>query len=113
MKISPALRVQVLAPAILSLLALPSLAAAPKKPEPLGTGAIRQVEKATGKKLSASQKGQIMAAARQREAEIKKARDAAWVRFRSRVAKASGMSLAQLQAKQKAARKAARSKSKR
>ena len=74
----------------------------------LGMGAIRTVESATGKKLSAAQKAQIVAAAREREKNIaaarKQAHDKYWKVFRARVAKAAGMSLAQLEAKQKAAR---------
>ena len=106
MQTSPARRVsaaQVLAPAALVLLSLPVLAAAPKKREPLGTGAIRAAEKAAGKKMSATQKSQIMAAARERETDIKKAREAAWKKFRLRVAKVAGISSARIQAKPKVA----------
>ncbi len=94
------------ASALLLGLGSADVSAQPKKgkPAPLGMGAIQNAEKVTGKKMTSAQKSQIMAAARTRESNIDKARKAEWKKFRMRVAQTMGMSLAQMEAKEKAAR---------
>lgn len=96
-----------------ALLSLPigALAAPKKEVKPPGWFAIQGVERATGKKLTSAQKAQITQAARERDAAIAKVRKAEGRKFRGKVAKTIGLSLSQLEAKEKAAR-GAKSKTK-
>ena len=87
----------------LTMLLSGASAAPPKsKKVPLGVPAIQNAERVTGKKLSTAQKAAIMKAARTREDNIRKAHQAEWKKFRALVAKTVGLSLAQMEAKEKA-----------
>jgi len=79
--------------------------AQPKKNAGLGVGAIQSTERALGKKLTASQKTAIIAAAKAREKANGQARKKNMKAFRVQLAKIAGVPLTQLQAKEKAARK--------
>ena len=96
-----------------ALLSMPicTLAAPKKEAKAPGVFAIQSVERATGKKLTSAQKAQITQAAKERDAAIAKVRKAEMKKFRAKVAKAAGLSLSQLEAKEKAAR-GAKSKAK-
>lgn len=90
--------------ATLCALAAASEAQPKKKGAALGLGAIKGAEAALGKKLTATQKTAIISAAKAREKANDDAKKKNMTAFRAKLAKIVGLSLAQLEAKEKAAR---------
>lgn len=83
----------------------PALQAAPKAPakpatkaapKGVGMGAVARAEQVTGKKMTATQKARIVAAAKAREKTIDDARKTAYAKFWSSVAATAGTTSAKI-----------------
>ncbi len=100
------LKVALLSASLLTLSASNGLAQPkPKKASGLGIPAINSTERALGKKLTAGQKTQIINAAKAREKANGAAQKKNMAAFRVQLAKIAGVSLKQLEAKEKAAKR--------